>query len=225
MYFYLSHVLSPSGPVYPGNAPLKVRRQYSFEQGDPFNQCEFEMCNHIGTHLDLPAHFNPKGKTAEQIDPAEWVFHSPVMLDIPKNDREFITADDLQAAGSHIATADLLLIRTGFEAHRVDSTRYVTYNPALHPSFGEYVMKHLPRLRAVGVDVVSAGNCNHISEAIAVHRILLGYPEASNRYVLIIEDMALQKSPSSLKEVVVLPLIIEAMDGVPCTVLASSENQ
>lgn len=222
MYLYLSHVLSPNSPVYPGNLPLHIKQQHSFGAGSPFNQCEFEMCNHIGTHVDLPAHFNPKGKTAERMQPGEWVFRSPVVLDVQKGDHEFIGAEDLHDTVNRLEAADLLLIRTGFESHRADAARYTARNPALHPSFGAYVLEHLPRLRAVGLDVVSAGNCNKVDEAIAVHRILLGYPEADARYVLIIEDMALAACPANLTQVIVLPLIVDGLDGVPCTVLAEA---
>jgi arylformamidase len=221
VYFYLSHVLSSDDPVYPGNLGLKIRPQFSFNKGNPFNQCEIEMCNHIGTHIDLPSHFNPNGKTADEIDAAEWVFESPVIADIPKGDGELIEASDL-AGASYIRDCDLLLIRTGFERFRNDHRRYARRNPALGRSLAEYVLEKMPRLRAIGLDVVSAGNVEDTDNAIAVHRRLLGYPDADSRYILIIEDMSLQVCPEKVSQVIVLPLRVKGLDGVPCTVLARS---
>jgi arylformamidase len=220
VYFYLSHVLSSDDPVYPGNLGLKIRSQSSFKKGDPFNQCEFEMCNHIGTHVDLPSHFNPNGKTVDEINAAEWVFESPVVLDILKGDGEVIEAEDLADAFSRICECDLLLIRTGFEQFRSDHRRYARRNPAVGRSLAEYVVEKLPRLRAIGLDVVSAGNVDDTDNAIAVHRTLLGYPDANSRYILIIEDMSLRNCPENVNQIIVLPLRVKGLDGVPCTVLA-----
>jgi arylformamidase len=222
VYFYLSHVLSPDDPVYPGNLGLKIRPQFSFKKGNPFNQCEFEMCNHIGTLVDLPSHFNPNGKAADEIDAAEWVFESPVIADIPKGDGEVIEAADLAEASSYIRNCDLLLIRTGFERFRSDHSRYARLNPALGRSLAKYAVEKLPLLRAIGIDVVSAGNVGHPDDAIAVHRTLLGYPDVDSRYILVIEDMSLQHCPAKVEQVIVLPLRVKGLDGVPCTVLARS---
>jgi arylformamidase len=222
MYFYLSHVLSPDDPVYPGNLGLNIKPQFSFEKGDPFNQCEFEMCNHIGTHIDLPRHFNPNGKTADEIGAAEWVFESPAIVDIPKQDGGLVEAADLERAFAPVRDCDLLLIRTGFERFRGDHNRYTRQNPALGRSLAEYAVEKLPHLRAIGIDVVSAGNVGNVENAIAVHRTLLGYPKANNRYILIIEDMSLQHCPTKVDQVIILPLRVKGLDGVPCTVLGRS---
>ena len=222
MHIFLSHVLSPSAPTYPGNLGLKIAPQFSFQKGDVFNQCEFTMCNHIGTHIDLPRHFNPKGATVDEIKPDEWVFDTPMVVDIPKIDHQVIEAADLEPLANDLANCDLLMIRTGFENHRGDHPRYSTANPSLGPSFAEFVLRRLISLRAVGLDVISAGNTNRVPDAIAVHRLLLGYPEEHSRYVLIIEDMALKVCPKKVGRVVVLPLMIEGLDGVPCTILAEA---
>jgi arylformamidase len=220
MFIFLSHILSTSSPTYPGNLGLKISPQFSFQKGDPFNQCEFTMCNHIGTHLDLPRHFNPKGATVDQIKPAEWVFKYPIVVDIPKLDHQVIEGADLEPFAAELGGCDLLLIRTGFESHRDDHPRYSKANPSLGPSFAEFVLRRLPKLRAVGMDLISAGNTNRVEDAIAVHRLLLGYPDEHARYILIIEDMALKSCPKTLGRVVVLPLMLEGLDGVPCTILA-----
>ena len=221
MYLFLSHVLSPADPVFPGNLGLKIRRQFSLEKGDLFNQFEFEMCNHIGTHIDFPRHFNPNGKMVHEIKPEELVFNSPVLVDIPKNDGELIDDVDLRPHSVKIRDADLLLVRTGFECFRKLKDRYSNANPALARSLAKYVLENMPRLRAIGIDLISAGNASHPDDAIDIHRALLGYPHAHSRYVLIIEDMALNGCPESLEQVIVLPLRIEGADGAPCTVLAS----
>jgi len=221
MFRFLSHTLGPSDPVFPGNPRMKIEYQYHHDKGDPFNQFTFQMCNHVGTHIDLPRHFNPQGKTVELIAPEELVFNTPVLLDIPKTDNEMIEGADLAACREQIGEADLLLIRTGFERYRGGADRYATANPYLGQSCAEYLLRELAGVKAVGLDFISAGNSGHIDDAIAVHRMLLGYPEAKNRYVFIIEDVALKDCPRRLRQVIVAPLRIEGADGVPCTIFAS----
>lgn len=220
MYLYLSHVLRPTDPVFPGNLGIRIRPQFSIEKGHSFNQIEFEMCNHIGTHMDFPRHFNPSGKTADQITPEELVFNSPILVEVPKNDCELIEPADLSYRVKRMREADLLLLRTGFESFRGDPERYSKSNPALSLSCGKYLLANFPRLRAIGMDFISAGNVNGSQNAVEIHQTLLGYPKAENRYITIIEDMALKDCCSSLEQVIVLPIRIAGADGAPCTVLA-----
>lgn len=72
----------------------------------------------VSTHIDAPAHFNPNGKSIDQMPP-ELVFEvAAIVLDLSyKKKRENITPSDLEAAaekdGVEIKQGDVPLIYTG----------------------------------------------------------------------------------------------------------------
>jgi kynurenine formamidase len=85
------------------------------------------LTTHSGTHLDAPFHYHPfmdNGLPALTIDqiPLEWCFQDGVVLDFShKQDGERITAQDvadkLADIGYSLKPFDIVLIRTGADAH------------------------------------------------------------------------------------------------------------
>ena len=80
--FDLSLPISPSMPLYPGDAPPAVRELQSIARGDALTASEFTLGCHIGTHVDAPAHFLAGGVTLERL-PLEH-FTGPAVV-IPLN--------------------------------------------------------------------------------------------------------------------------------------------
>lgn len=87
---------------------------------------ELSLGTHSATHVDAPWHYNStiQGLPAATIDelPLEWFFAPGVVLDQrDKADGEPVTRADLQAAlaaaGHALAPHDIVLIRTGRDAH------------------------------------------------------------------------------------------------------------
>jgi len=76
----LTHPLSEDDKsLWPGNQPF--RKETVMESDDNPMNCfiavyNLSMGEHIGTHMDAPFHFNPKGWTTDQI-PLE------VLVDVP----------------------------------------------------------------------------------------------------------------------------------------------
>jgi len=214
----LSYPLGVNTPVYKGNPPVVIQQQSSIAQGDAYNQFIVSSLNHNGTHIDAPWHFNPQGKKISEIPIDDFIFTHPVVIDIPKSDDELITKADLQPYEHQIAGADLLLIHTGFGRIRSsDPDRYANHNPGLSASAAQYLMI-FNSLRAIGIDMISAGAANHPDEAVAFHQIILGKGRVDGKYILVIEDLNLNQDLSHISRVYAIPLYIEGVDSSFATV-------
>lgn len=53
--------------VYSGDPKPQKQMLCSMEQGEVYNLTAFSMCAHNGTHIDVPFHFIPDGKTVDDI--------------------------------------------------------------------------------------------------------------------------------------------------------------
>ncbi|MCP1184242.1 cyclase family protein [Paenibacillus sp. 1781tsa1] len=209
----LSYPLSVNTPVYKDNPPVEIQQQSSIAQGDPYNQFIITSLNHSGTHIDGPWHFNPKGKKLSELPFDDFIFHYPTILDIPKSDDELITKADLEPYEHLIASSDLLLIRTGFGKLRSsDPVRYSDHNPGFAASAASYLMV-FDSLRAIGMDMISAGSSLHEDEAIAFHQKILGKDRVDGKFILVIEDMNLNQDLSDIGVVYAVPLFIEGVDS------------
>jgi kynurenine formamidase len=184
--------------------------------------------NHVSTHVDGPWHFNPNGRRITEIDPGEFFFESPRLLDLARTDDELITEADLRPHADEIAGADMLLIRTGYGRRwrSADPERYSHHGPGFAVSAGEYLMREQPSLRALVLDFISAASPTHAAEGNEFHRIMLGR-HREDRYVFLVEDARLDPdlSQADLGRAIVAPLLLQDQDGGPVTLFAESIHQ
>lgn len=216
MWVLLSHKLSVATPSYDMGPGLEIKPFKQIERGDSSNSYFVSFLNHLGTHVDAPLHFDPRGRPIAGFGVDFFVFERPVLVDIPKGVGELITADELRSLYGEIRDADLLMIRTGFQRFREsDVETFSRRGPCLSDGAARYIVEELPKLRAVGVDAISISSPMRREEGRAAHRTLL-----VGRDFLIIEDMDLMDKPSNIRRVFVMPLLIEGVDSAPCMVLA-----
>jgi len=220
----LSHPLSPETPTYPGTPGCSFQPASRIANGDVANWLVFTTQNHAATHVDGPWHFNPNGKRITEIDPDEYFFLRPAIVDIPKSDDEVVTGEDLAAHADEIAGADMLLVRTGYGPRwrAADPERYRHHGPGFHSSAGRYLIDQQPALRAIAMDFISSACLRHEAEGIEFHRIMLGR-QATDRYVFLIEDARIDPdlSAADLGMVVMAPLLLQDQDGGQVTMLAT----
>lgn len=217
----LSYPLGPKTPLYPGLPAVKVEPRRSIERGDVCNT--FDVCfnNHSGTHLDAPNHFNPEGPKVSQLPLSAFVFERPLLLDVPKGERELIEPADLEPHMGRIADSDAILLRTGFFRVRAEKPRvYCARNPALSPETARLLVERAPSVKAVLIDAISVGPAWDADVSVETHRILCGFGRADGRFVLAVEDVNLGALKFEPKRVLALPLPLEAADSAPCVVIA-----
>jgi arylformamidase len=218
----LSHPLTPDAPVWPGNpAAAATEPHESIAGGDAVNTSRIGLFSHSGTHVDAPWHFNPDGPRAADLPIEAFIFDRPALLEVPKPDGGFVTADDLEPHADALADADLALLHTGWSRLRADEPdRYVERGPLLHPDGARRLLELAPNLRGVAIDAVSIGSPRYPDESVETHHVLSGVDAPDGRFVLIYEDVAIDPELRGARRVYAWPLFIPGSDGSPVTVVA-----
>ena len=210
---WLSHMLEPSTPLYGGAKDFAIRSVRAIEAGDSANTSMIVLPSHAGTHVDAPYHFVPGGKAVEDYPPETWVFREVVVLNVPAVPGRLIEPEELLLDGEADLSADLVLIKTGFEAHR-DSDLYWRDSPGLSPGMAAGIRNVFPRVRAIGIDFISISSLRHREEGRAAHAAFL------QQDILLFEDVSLKGVERNVAQVVAVPLRFRRADGSPCTILA-----
>jgi kynurenine formamidase len=134
---------------------------------DGYYMQEWRIIEHIGTHVDAPAHFTAGGRLSVELRPSELVVPA-VVVDISAraaHDADtFVTVDDLRAFErryDRIPDDAAVLMYSGWGAKAGDPEAYRGTDAAggLHfPGFGvdacEWLLRHR-RIRSLGVDTLS----------------------------------------------------------------------
>lgn len=109
-----------------------------------------------------------------------------------------------------------MLLRTGFGVRRARA-EYLD-NPYLTLDAAE-LLSGVAGLRALGIDFLSVTNPRRRELGDEVHRVLLG-DAPDGKPLVIIEDLDLSQGAviDRFRRVFVVPLYVEGVDGMPCTV-------
>ena len=213
-FSWLSHILNEKTPLYGGGKGFDICSGKSISKGDSCNTSKFGFSSHTGTHVDVPRHFIQDGSTIDSYHPSEWMFNSPVLLDVPSKPGQLIGVDDLPCVDGNEKEVDLLLIRTGFEQFRSEDL-YWENGCGLLPELAEYLCRQHPSLRAIGLDTISLTSYQNRALGRKAHYAFL------SKNIRIFEDMSLKhiRGAFSLSKVIALPLLIAGGDGAPCTIV------
>ena len=98
------------------------------------------------------------------------------------------------------------------ENHR-DTVTYWQSSPIINASIVPLLEEYYPNLKAIGLDVISVTSLLDRDQGRKIHQALLG------QGIRIFEDVALGHIKRELKEVIALPLMLEAADGAPVTMI------
>lgn len=218
----LSYPLTRDAPVWPGNPPAaQTEAASSIAAGDVANTTVLTLFSHSGTHFDAPKHFNDKGPAGVQLPVDNFIFFSPLVLELPKSDNEMIYFEEIEPFADLLAEADLALLRTGWSQWRgAEPERYATKNPMLHPGAAEYLMETFPNLGGVAIDAASIGAPEKMEPTIETHQILTGKDRDDGRFMLIFEDLRIDFDLGQASRIYAWPLFIADSDGSPCTIVA-----
>lgn len=211
----LSHTLSSQTPAYAGGEGIEIKKIKSMCDGDSCNQLHIAMSNHIGTHVDCPAHFVQDGKTITDYTPDDWIFNHCSLIDILCEPGQIINADAIALSKPNY-DCDLLIIRTGFESYR-NEYRYWKKSPVFHKDLGDYFAGNFNNLAAIAFDCISLSSMTDRNMGREAHREILG------RDIRIIEDAKLSEITDTLQQVMAYPLILHKADGAQVTMVGVCE--
>ncbi|MFI5893846.1 cyclase family protein [Actinoplanes sp. NPDC051513] len=218
----------PLGPSFPAFSPGEeaVRRTVTTIEDDGYYMQEWRIIEHIGTHVDAPAHFTAGGRVSTELRPSELVIPA-VVIDVAaraaRNPDTVVTVDDLKAYErryGRIPDDAAVLMYSGWGAKIGDANAYRGTDAAgtLHfPGFGadacEWLLRKR-RIRSLGVDTLSIDP--GISETFDTHLALTG----ADRYGL--ENLAsLDRIPRKGATVFVGLIPYEGGSGGQARVLAT----
>ena len=212
----LSFDLGENTPGYGGSDGFGTRQLQDLDKGDTSNCQQWRLFNHIGTHIDAPKHFSKNGATIDQFPDDFWRFERVALIDYAAQPGELL-GPEVFANGLNENT-ELVLIRTGFEARRMEQV-YWENNPGVRPECGSMLRESYPKLRAIGFDFISLSAYQNRPLGRVAHRAFLE-PDNPGTPILIIEEMRLAVLETLPKWVLVAPLMVKGADGAPVTVFA-----
>jgi kynurenine formamidase len=179
----LTHTLSPEFPVFPGYAPFRARSIARVEE-DGYAANELCYAEHMGTHLDAPAHFAADGATTDEI-PASRLVAPLVVVSIAEraawdHDAE-LRADDLldwERQHGRIPAGAVVALHSAWEERLHLPGAFLNADAAgvLHtPGFGVEAARFLVHERSVaGVATDTLSLDIGASTTYDAHRVLLG---------------------------------------------------
>lgn len=214
-YRYLSHLLKDVIPAYGGTSSLGVARTNSISSGGAANAYQFLMGSHWGTHIDAPNHFFENSRKIADYPAEFWIFRLPCVVKVSLAPSEVLSPG--KWLESVDGSRDILLLQSGWTECRGKDI-YTKENPGIHPDIGICLRKRFPKIRAIGIDWISASPYRDRPLGRQAHKAFLD-PEGENEPILIIEDMDLSCKLENLSELLALPLRVDVIDSAPCTVI------
>ncbi len=213
---FLSHPLNLETPSYGNRTAFKVEHSSKISCCNSSNSQHWELPNHIGTHVDVPYHFDEEGKKITDYFPEDWIFNTPFYFEIKCEKNYILKLRDIEPYIPE--NCDLILIKTGFEFLR-NQDEYWSSNPGIEPEIGMWLRNQRKNVKAIGFDFISLTSYSNRELGKTAHKAFLhsSYPGMPIR---IIEDMKLSDLNITPKKVIVAPLLVDGADGSPVTIFA-----
>jgi kynurenine formamidase len=185
---------------------------------------------HVGTHLDAPAHFHEGGKSIEQLA-VDQIIGEAIVVDVKNKvaaDKDYlITVEDIldwEKVNGTVPDNSIVLFNTGLANVWPDKIKYTgtdkkgnegvaeLKNPGIHADAATFLAKDR-RIKAVGIDSTSFDNSKQADRR--SHRILF------ENDIPGIENIAnLDKLPAKGTYLFGLPMKIKGGSGAPIRVIA-----
>jgi kynurenine formamidase len=210
----ISYPISSKSPLYPGTPPISFHELKSIAKGDSVNTTLISLSSHSGTHIDVPRHFCPDGKTVQDLLGERLEISLVYCIDVPAKQKKPIRISDIQPLIEQIPDAAGLFIRTGmYQTRATDNNRYCSSHPWIHPELPLFLRISLPSMRLFGTDTISISNPQHRDEGRQCHRAFL----CEEKPIVLAEDLDLSDPSLSSAPLVVTiyPWILDDLDGVP----------
>ena len=193
----ISHKL----PLWPNSSGLCLTRVAKIGKKSVVNETHIEMNAHIGTHIDAPLHFISKGVSIDK-SPLD-LFIGPAFVANLDKVKE-ITAEDLENISLPKNVKRILFKTSNSILWEKKVKKFKPDYVGLTVDAASWLVKR--GIKLVGMDYLSIAK---FSEAVAVHKILLG------NNVYIIESLNLTGVKPGIYKLICLPLKITNAEAAP----------
>ncbi len=150
----LTQPLGPATQPWPGWAPLSAEAGLDHDRDGVYAR-RLSLPEHLGTHVDAPAHFRAGAATLAEI-PAERLVAEAAVVHLPTEDPAFVvTAAHLEAFErdhGRIEPGTLILAATGWDRYVTDRKRYLG-DPLAFPGYALDAAELASARGAVGLGI------------------------------------------------------------------------
>lgn len=158
----LGHPIQTQMPVFPSLAKTFVgvyrSHKENLRSGGVSSQTNIiVMCDHAGTHVDAPIHFNPDGKPIDQM-PLDLMVGEAVVLDFTyKKSGDSVTVEDvekkLKDAAINLGQIKAILFKTG-AGPLYGTDQYYQHYLEIHPETVRWMVKQGIKLWGVDASTI-----------------------------------------------------------------------
>jgi len=223
----LTYTLEENSPYWPEDvpgSPFHASVATTYQKDGNFTRT-FSMPEHFGTHMDAPVHFDPTGKSVDQIA-VEKLFAPAVVIDVSSSVKLIadyrVTVRDIETwIGLHgeIPGGAVVFFRTGWASRWPSQGKYmnaddggVLHFPGLSVEAARYLLE---RAHPIGIGIDTGSIDCGASQDFAVHQLTM--PAG----VYHLENVAnLECLPATGFSVMALPLKLGGGSGAPARVVA-----
>jgi arylformamidase len=202
----LTQSLSNDMPLYPG-MPRPSFVDTAKVEVDGYAMSEYHLMNHIGTHVDAPAH-QVVGDTLDDI-PLQRLVTEAVVLDFSAHERGTITRDEIVPYLNRIKPGDIVLLYSG-GAHFWGTDAYWT--GWCYPDAEAAQALIECGISAIGFDGPSADPVD--STTFAIHKVWL----SAGRMIL--ENLTNLDQIPERTLLIVAPMKVRGANGAPARIFA-----
>jgi kynurenine formamidase len=147
-FFDLSHPWGHNAPLWPYFPDVKIERFHYHAKSGVLSQ-QITTFMHCTTHTDAPAHVIEGTPFIDEV-PLSSYFGTGVVISIPKEKWEVITAEDLENARPEIRPGDIVIVNTGWHRHYGDSRKYFVESPGTYDEAGAWMAEK--GIKGFGID-------------------------------------------------------------------------
>jgi arylformamidase len=203
----LSHEYADDMPLYPG-LPSPSFHDFANVARDGYAMSEYRLLNHIGTHVDAPAHQIAGGDTLDEI-PLERLVTEAVTVDLSERQPSAIGDDELEPLLGDLGEGDWLFLYSNNGRNWRSDAYWTGWS---YPDADASRLLIERGIVGIGFDGPSADPVD--TETFDLHKVWLGAGR------MILENLTNLDLLPVRVPVVVAPLKVRAANGAPARVLA-----
>ncbi len=193
----ITHPLSNSIAVWPGDTPFQFKLANTKEQTGSVNIGQITASVHTGTHADAPFHFNSEASTIDQLDIQIFIGKTKI-IDVTGHAR--IGRKELESYA--LDGVERLLLKT---KNHSTLTEFPKEIPLLKEDIASFLKEK--GIFLLGLDIPSVDDL--VSKDLPIHHSLY------QNGVHILENLLLDEVEEGVYELIALPLKIIGADGSP----------